>query len=105
MRQRWRRTQDIDQSFAQFGLACLAGWYQHSQRWSRAAQTEQMSSGRRCGRNGQDEAMYLMQIAGDGGAKPRISSVGSRRSGTITVIIPAEDADRTPLRESSRAKH
>ena len=28
---------------------------------------------------------------------PRISSVGSRRSGTITVIMPAEDADRTPL--------
>jgi hypothetical protein len=36
---------------------------------------------------------------------PRISSVGSRRSGTIIVVIPADDADRTPLCESSRAQH
>jgi hypothetical protein len=27
---------------------------------------------------------------------PRISSVGSRRSGTIILVIPAEDAERTP---------
>jgi hypothetical protein len=36
--------------------------------------------------------------------RPRISSVGSSKSGTIRVIIPAADADRTPLWESSRAR-
>src|SRR6266436_3648667 len=36
---------------------------------------------------------------------PRISSVGLRRSGTMTVIMPADDADRTPLCESSSARH
>src|SRR5207253_8454879 len=35
----------------------------------------------------------------------RISSVGSRRSGTMIVIMPADDAARTPLCESSSARH
>ena len=35
---------------------------------------------------------------------PRISSVGGRRSGTMTVIMPAAAAARTPLWESSRAR-
>src|SRR3984957_102188 len=35
---------------------------------------------------------------------PRIPSVGGSRSGTITVIIPAATAERTPLCESSSAR-
>jgi hypothetical protein len=35
---------------------------------------------------------------------PRMSSVGSRRSGTMIVIMPADDADRMPLCESSSAR-
>jgi hypothetical protein len=35
---------------------------------------------------------------------PRISSVGGTRSGTMTVIMPAADAERTPLWESYSAR-
>ena len=35
----------------------------------------------------------------------KMSSVGSSKSGTITVIMPAAAADRTPMCESSRARH